>query len=207
MVLRSARVITIGKLFLTGRYDSSRIIALTGSEANDPHYYKVNIGADIEALAAGGVNFRAISGDVLTGKDITGNYFLGFYDTQITVIPEGNEYRLFGWLAPNFKRFTSTNTMISSLFKKNTFVINTNRNGDVRPLIMTGKFEKVFPFDIYPMQLLKACIIKDIEQMEELGIYEVDAEDFALCEVIDPSKTAIQQIIRDGLELVRKEMN
>ena len=200
-------VITIGTLFLTGRYDSSRIIALTGSEANDPHYYKVNIGADIEALAAGGVNFRTISGDVLTGRDITGNYFLGFYDTQITVIPEGNEYRLFGWLAPNFKRFTSTNTMISSLFKKKTFVIDTNRNGDVRPLIMTGKFEKVFPFDIYPMQLLKACIIKDIDQMEELGIYEVDAEDFALCEVIDPSKTAIQQIIRDGLELVRKEMN
>lgn len=200
-------VITIGKLFLTGKYDSSRIIALTGSEADNPHYYKVNIGADIGPLVSGGVNVRVISGNVLTGTNITGNNHLGFYDNQITVIPEGNEYRLFGWLAPNFKRFTSTNTMISSFFKKKTFVLDTNRNGDVRPLIMTGKFEKVFPFDIYPMQLIKACIIKDIDQMEELGIYEVDAEDFALCEVIDPSKTAIQQIIRDGLELIRKEMN
>lgn len=200
-------VATIGKLFLTGKYDSSRIIALTGSEVKNQHYYKVNIGADIETLVAGGENIRVISGNVLTGKNITENNFLGFYDNQITVIPEGNEYRLFGWLAPNFKRFTSTNTMGSSLFKKKTFVLDTNRNGDVRPLIMTGKFEKVFPFDIYPMQLLKACIIKDIDQMEELGIYEVDAEDFALCEVIDPSKTAIQQIIRDGLELIRKEMN
>jgi len=200
-------VATIGKLFLTGRYDSSRIIALTGSEVEDPRYIKTNIGADIEALVTGGENVRVISGNVLTGKNITGNSFLGFYDTQITVIPEGNEYRLFGWLAPNFKRFTSTNTMGSSLFKKKAYVLDTNRNGDVRPLIMTGKFEKVFPFDIYPMQLLKACIIKDIDQMEELGIYEVDAEDFALCEVIDPSKTAIQQIIRDGLELIRKEMN
>jgi len=200
-------VATIGKLFLTGKYDSSRIIALTGSEVKNPHYYKVNIGADIETLVTGGENVRVISGNVLTGKNITGDNFLGFYDSQITVIPEGNEYRLFGWLAPNFKRFTSTNTMGSSLFKKKTYVLDTNRNGDVRPLIMTGKFEKVFPFDIYPMQLLKACIIKDIDQMEELGIYEVDAEDFALCEVIDPSKTAIQQIIRDGLELIRKEMN
>lgn len=200
-------VATIGKLFLTGKYDSSRIIALTGSEVKNPHYYQVNIGADIETLVAGGENVRVISGNVLTGKNITEDKFLSFYDNQITVIPEGNEYRLFGWLAPNFKRFTSTNTMGSSFIKKKTYVLDTNRNGDVRPLIMTGKFEKVFPFDIYPMQLLKACIIKDIDQMEELGIYEVDAEDFALCEVIDPSKTAIQQIIRDGLELIRKEMN
>jgi len=200
-------VATIGKLFLTGKYDSSRVIALTGSEVKNPHYYQMNIGADIETLVAGSENVRVISGNVLTGKNITEDMFLSFYDNQITVIPEGNEYRLFGWLAPNFKRFTSTNTMGSSFFKKKTYVLDTNRNGDVRPLIMTGKFEKVFPYDIYPMQLLKACIIKDIDQMEELGIYEVDAEDFALCEVIDPSKTAIQQIIRDGLELIRKEMN
>ena len=103
-------------------------------------------------------------------------------------IPEGNKYKLFGWLMPVFKRFTDTNT-----------------NGDTRPYIMTGEFERVFPFDIYPMQLIKACLIKDIDQMEELGIYEVDAEDFALCEVIDPSKTPIQQIIREGLEFIRKE--
>ena len=97
--------------------------------------------------------------------------------------------------------------MGASLCKKSSKVLDTNLNGGIRPLIMTGNFEKVFPFDIYPMQLIKACIIKDIDQMEELGIYEIDAEDFALCEVIDPSKTPIQQIIREGLELLRKEMN
>lgn len=184
-------VITIGRLFLTGRYDSTRIIATTGSAMHEPHYYKTRIGANITPIctdAARHVLTRIISGNVLTGTNITGDGFLGFYDSQITAIPEGNHYKLFGWLRPVFKRFTDTNT-----------------NGDTRPYIMTGDFERVFPFDIYPMQLIKACIIKDIDQMEELGIYEVDAEDFALCEVIDPSKTPIQKIIREGLEFIRKE--
>lgn len=183
-------VITIGKLFLTGKYDSTRIFAMTGSAAKDRHYYQTRIGADITPILNIEENSRVISGNVLTGKNITGDNHLCFYDSQVTVIPEGNDYKLFGWLRPVFKRFTDTNT-----------------NGDTRPYIMTGQFEQVFPFDIYPMQLIKACLIKDLEQMEELGIYEVDAEDFALCEVIDPSKTPIQQIIREGLEFIRKETN
>ena len=185
-------VITIGKLFLTGRYDSSRVIATTGSAMHEPHYYNTRIGAYVMPIctdAARDVPTRIISGNVLTGTNITKNDgFLCFYDSQVTAIPEGNHYKLFGWLMPAFKRYADTNT-----------------NGDTRPYIMTGQFERVFPFDIYPMQLIKACLIKDIDQMEELGIYEVDAEDFALCEVIDPSKTQIQQIIRDGLEFIRKE--
>lgn len=185
-------VITIGKLFLTGRYDSSRVIATTGSAMHEPHYYNTRIGAYVMPIctdAARDVPTRIISGNVLTGTNITKNDgFLCFYDSQVTAIPEGNHYKLFGWLMPAFKRYADTNT-----------------NGDTRPYIMTGQFERVFPFDIYPMQLIKACLIKDIDQMEELGIYEVDAEDFALCEVIDPSKTPIQQIIRDGLEFIRKE--
>ncbi len=181
-------VIAIGKLFLTGRYDSTRIIATTGSAVKNPHYYQTRIGADITPILNIDDNARVISGNVLTGTKITDNSFLCYHDSQVTVIPEGNKYKMFGWLKPVFKRFTDTNT-----------------NGDTRPYIMTGQFERVFPFDIYPMQLIKACLIKDIEQMEELGIYEVDAEDFALCEVIDPSKTPIQQIIREGLEFIRKE--
>ncbi|MBO4568270.1 MAG: Na(+)-translocating NADH-quinone reductase subunit A [Bacteroidales bacterium] len=181
-------VITIGNLFLTGRYDSSRIIAMTGPAAKNRHYYKTKIGADISSILDIEENSRVISGNVLTGTNITDDKYLCFYDSQVTAIPEGNKYKLFGWLMPVFKRFTDTNT-----------------NGDTRPYIMTGEFERVFPFDIYPMQLIKACLIKDIDQMEELGIYEVDAEDFALCEVIDPSKTPIQQIIREGLEFIRKE--
>ena len=181
-------VITIGNLFLTGKYDSTRIIAVTGSAVKNPHYYRTRIGADITPILDIEENSRVISGNVLTGTNITNDNFLCFHDSQITVIPEGNKYKLFGWLKPIFKRFTDTNT-----------------NGDTRPYIMTGQFERVFPFDIYPMQLIKACLIKDIDLMEELGIYEVDAEDFALCEVIDPSKTPIQQIIREGLEFIRKE--
>lgn len=182
-------VITIGKLFLTGKYDSTRIIATTGSAMHEPHYYKTRIGADLTPILSVEDNARIISGNVLTGTNITQNDgFLCFYDSQVTAIPEGNHYKLFGWLMPVFKRYADTNT-----------------NGDTRPYIMTGQFEQVFPFDIYPMQLIKACLIKDIDQMEELGIYEVDAEDFALCEVIDPSKTPIQQIIREGLEFIRKE--
>ena len=183
-------VITIGNLFLTGKYDSTRIIAMTGSAAKNPHYYQTRIGGDISPILDIEENARVISGNVLTGTNITGDKHLCFHDSQVTVIPEGNEYKLFGWLRPITKRFTDTNT-----------------NGDTRPYIMTGEFERVFPFDIYPMQLIKACLIKDIDQMEELGIYEVDAEDFALCEVIDPSKTPIQQIIREGLEFIRKETN
>ena len=202
-------LVAIGNLFLTGSYDSNRVVAFTGSEVKEPAYYQTRIGADMSGLYSNitSENVRIISGNVLTGKKINGDNFLGFYDSQISVIPEGDHYQLFGWLAPNFKKFTSTNTMGASLCKKSRKVLDTNLNGGIRPLIMTGNFEKVFPFDIYPMQLIKACIIKDIDQMEELGIYEIDAEDFALCEVIDPSKTPIQQIIREGLELLRKEMN
>jgi len=204
-------VITIGNIFLTGKYDSSRIFALTGSEVRNPQYYKTKIGADISQIienqSKSRSKTRVISGNVLTGSNITNDNFLCFHDTQVTVIPEGDKYRLFGWLAPNFRRFTSTNTMLSSFFKKKTYILDTNRNGSIRPYIMTGGFEKVFPFGIYPMQLIKACIIKDIDQMEELGIYEIDSEDFALCEVIDPSKTEIQTIIREGLEFIRKETN
>ena len=202
-------LLSIGNLFLTGNYDSRRVVAFTGSEVKEPAYYQTRIGADMSGLYnnISSENVRIISGNVLTGTKINGDNFLGFYDSQISVILEGDHYQLFGWLAPNFKKFTSTNTMGASLCKKSSKVLDTNLNGGIRPLIMTGNFERVFPFDIYPMQLIKACIIKDIDQMEELGIYEIDAEDFALCEVIDPSKTPIQQIIREGLELLRKEMN
>ena len=202
-------LIAIGNLFLNGVYDSSRVVAFTGSEVKEPMYYRTRIGADMSGLYENisSENVRIISGNVLTGKKINGENFLGYYDSQVTVIPEGDHYQLFGWLTPNFKKFTSTNTMGASLCKKSKKVLDTNLNGGIRPLIMTGNFEKVFPFDIYPMQLIKACIIKDIDQMEELGIYEIDAEDFALCEVIDPSKTAIQQIVRESLEMLRKEMN
>ncbi|MDE5736221.1 MAG: NADH:ubiquinone reductase (Na(+)-transporting) subunit A, partial [Bacteroidales bacterium] len=125
----------------------------------------------------------------------------------ISVIPEGNRFRFMGWLTLGLNMFSFSKTFFSWLFPQRTYRIDTNVNGGKRAFVLTGEFEKVLPMDIYPMQLLKACITQDIEAMENLGIYEVSPEDFALCEYIDASKTDIQQIIRDGLELMRKEMS
>ncbi len=203
-------ILTIGELFETGYYNGERVFALTGSEVLHPHYYQSIIGTCISDLVnnnTGDKENRYISGNVLTGKKIDKDGFISFYDNAVTVIPEGRHHELFGWLAPNLKKFSFSHTFLSYLFPKRKYVLDTNMHGGVRPYIMTGEFEKIFPFDIFPLQLIKACIIKDIDLMENLGIYEVDEEDFALCEVIDPSKTPIQKIIREGIDLIHKEMN
>lgn len=203
-------VITIGKLFLTGQYDSTRIIALTGSEVLSPSYYKTNIGVSIESLVKDNVasgNKRYISGNVLTGKKIDLDGFVSFQHTQVTVIPEGDYYEFLGWALPGFDKFSMSRTFPSFLFPSKKYKLDTNMHGGDRAYVMTGQFEKVFPMDIYPLQLIKAILVEDIDLMENLGIYEVDEEDFALCEVIDTSKTNIQEIVRRGLDLMRKEMS
>ena len=159
---------------------------------------------------------RIISGSVLSGTRIEADGFLGMYDHQITFIEEGDQYEFMGWLMPGLDKFSFSKTFLSGLmapFKmleplmpvKPTYSFNTNLHGSVRPFLFTGSFERVFPFDIYPLQLIKACIVGDIELQEQLGIYEMEPEDFALCEFIDPSKTEIQTIIREALEVLRKE--
>lgn len=203
-------VVVIGKLFLTGKYDAERIIALTGSEVLKPAYYKTKVGANLESFIKNNVSEiekRYISGNVLTGTKIELDGFVGFYATQITVIKEGNYYEFFGWALPGFDKFSMSKSFPTYLFKNKKFALDTNLHGGERALVMTGEFEKVFPFDIYPLQLLKAIMIEDIDLMENLGIYEVDEEDFALCEVVDTSKTNIQEVVRKGLDLMRKEMS
>jgi Na+-transporting NADH:ubiquinone oxidoreductase subunit A len=203
-------VLTIGRLFLTGTFDPTRVIALTGSEVLRPAYYKTKIGASIEPLVKGNVTTvekRYISGNVLTGDQIELDSYIGFYHNQVTVIPEGNYHELFGWALPGFDKFSMSRSYPSFLFKNKKYRLDTNYHGGERAFVMTGEFEKVFPFDIYPLQLIKAIMVEDIDLMENLGIYEVDEEDFALCEVIDTSKTDIQQIVRKGLDLMRKEMS
>ncbi|MBK9290127.1 MAG: Na(+)-translocating NADH-quinone reductase subunit A [Bacteroidetes bacterium] len=203
-------VINIGKLFLTGQYDSTRIIALTGSEVLKPAYYKTHIGASIESLVKDNVapgHKRFISGNVLTGKKVELDGFVSFYHTQVTVIPEGDYYEFLGWALPGFNKFSVSRTFPSFLFPSRKYRLDTNLHGGERAYVMTGQFEKVFPMDIYPLQLIKAILVEDIDLMENLGIYEVDEEDFALCEVIDTSKTNIQEIVRRGLDLMRKEMS
>lgn len=202
-------VITIGKLFLEGIYDSTRIIALTGSEVEKPQYYKVTNGMSLLDLFQKTVkssNCRYISGNPLTGTKINKDEYLGFYDHQVTVIPEGNYHEFLGWGMPRFDKFSYSKTFFSWLTPGKKYKLDTNTNGGHRAFVLTGEYEKVFPMDIYPMQLLKAIIVKDIDLMENLGIYEVDEEDFALCEYIDASKTEMQTIVREGLNFMRSEM-
>jgi len=203
-------VITIGRLFEEGRYNHERIVALTGSEVLNPQYYKVLCGASISNLVQDNVkagNLRYISGNVLTGSKIESTGYLGYYDSQLTVIPEGDYFEFFGWMMPGFDKFSFTRTYASSLFPRKAYVMDTNFHGGDRAFVMTGQYEKVVPMDIYPMQLLKAILAEDIDMMENLGIYEIAEEDFALCEFICSSKVEIQSIIRQGLDLMITEMS
>lgn len=198
-------VAVLGELVSTGVYNPEKIIAVAGPNVKNPQYYKVRAGACIKDFEFK-ENSRIISGNVLSGNKIEPDGFVGAYDDLISVIPEGDYYDFMGWLMPGVKKFSFSRTFLSGFLPKLlTWKFDTNTHGDVRPLVFTGDFEKVFPFDIYPVQLIKACVIGDIELMENLGIYEVEPEDFALCEFIDVSKTEIQAIIREALEKLRKE--
>jgi Na+-transporting NADH:ubiquinone oxidoreductase subunit A len=203
-------VLTIGRLFIDGKFDSTRIISLTGSEVLRPAYFKTKLGVNIETLVKNNttdVNKRYISGNVLTGKKVDLDGFVGFYSTHVTVIPEGDYFEFLGWGLPGFDKFSVSRSYPAFLFRNKKYRLDTNYHGGERAFVMTGQYEKVFPFDIYPMQLLKAIMVEDIDLMENLGIYEVDEEDFALCEVVDTSKTEIQVLVRKGLDLIRKEMS
>ncbi|MCX6333450.1 MAG: Na(+)-translocating NADH-quinone reductase subunit A [Bacteroidia bacterium] len=203
-------VVAIGTLFLEGIYMPQRIIALTGSEVVHPQYYKIISGSSVIPLVTDNVkqgNLRYISGNVLTGTKISHDGYLGYYDSQITVIPEGDYYEFFGWAAPGAKKFSFSRTFLSKLHSAGDFRLDTNLHGGERAFVMTGQYEKVVPMDIYPMQLFKAILAEDIDSMESLGIYEVAEEDFALCEFICPSKIEIQSIVRKGLDLMMREMN
>lgn len=203
-------VAIIGDLFLTGQYNPQRTIALAGSEVTTPQYYTLIQGAAIKDLIAGKLasdNVRVISGDVLTGTKVTADGSLGFYANSVTVIPEGNEYRMFGWLPFASPQVHSMQrTALSWLMPGKTYAPNTNLNGEERALVVTGEMEKVMPMDIYPMQLLKACLANDIEKMENLGIYEVAPEDFALIDYTNTSKLEAQLIIREALDVMINEV-
>ncbi len=201
-------IITIGRLFDNGIYDATKIIALAGSEVQNPKYYKILNGASIKNLIDENESeLRYISGNVLTGSKISDDGFVGYYDNQITVIPEGKYYEFFGWATPGFKKYTASRALLSWLIPGKKYRLDTNIHGGQRAYVMTSEYDKVFPMDIYPVQLIKAIMVEDIDKMEQLGIYEVDEEDFALCEYVCTSKIEVQSIIRTGLDLMRKEMS
>ena len=205
-----ADVAKIGKLFNKGIYDASKIIALVGSEINNPHYYQIIGGAEISSIVSGNVkenSVRYISGNVLTGEKVERSNFLGYYDYILSVIPEGNNPEFMGWATPGLGKFSMSRTFFSWLTPNKEYRLDSNLHGGLRPFVVTGELEKVFPMDILPMQLLKAIIVEDIDLMEQLGIYEVAEEDFALCEVVNTSKIEIQKIVRKGINLMIKEFS
>jgi Na+-transporting NADH:ubiquinone oxidoreductase subunit A len=203
-------LIIIGKYFRSGVLDFSKTIALTGPSISNPHYYEVKMGQSMSEILNGNLineYARIISGNVLTGHKIEKEGSLGFYDYQITAIPEGDYYEFMGWIAPGMDKFSLSRTFFSWLMPKRKYSLDTNLHGELRNFVVTGQYEKVFPWDILPVQLLKAIIIEDIDLMEKLGIYEVAEEDFALCEFVCTSKIESQQLIRKGIELIQKELS
>jgi len=209
-VITPQDLVIIGELLLTGKFNATRIVALTGSKFSKPQYVTAIAGAIISDITSSNLendNTRIISGNVLSGKEVKEDEFLGYYDNQITAIPEGNDYELFGWTAPVFNKISTSRALTFSwLTPKKKYDLNTNTNGEHRAFVVTGSYEDVFPLDIYPMQLLKACMYKDLDEMEALGAYEIAPEDFALTEFICVSKQPHQKIIREGLDLMREEL-
>jgi Na+-transporting NADH:ubiquinone oxidoreductase subunit A len=205
-------VIFIGRLFNTGRVDLTRTVAVTGSEVVKPAYCKLKVGALLTHVFAGNVTkdkeLRYISGNVLTGKQVKPNGFLGAFDSQLTVIPEGDDiHEMLGWIMPRFNQFSVNRSYFSWLMgNKKEYVLDARIKGGERHMIMSGEYDKVFPMDILPEFLIKAIIAGDIDRMEALGIYEVAPEDFALCEFVDSSKLELQRIVRAGLDMLRAEM-
>ena len=207
-----ANVIIIGRLFNKGIADFSRKVVITGSETKEQGYVQAISGCTIKSLIGGRVatdaHIRIISGNVLTGTKVTMEDYLGAYDNQITVIPEGDEtHEFLGFAMPRTDQYSMSHRYFSWLMGKKEYVLDARIKGGKRAMIMSNEYDKVFPLDIYPEYLLKAIIAFDIDKMENLGIYEVAPEDFALCEFVDTSKIELQKIVRDGLTLLYKEMN
>ena len=200
----------IGKLFNTGKCDLRRKIAVTGPMAIEPAYVEGYPGIsmkDIKEFYNPKENLRFVSGDALSGTNVTVEGFLGFNDNQITILKEGDSYELLGWAKPvRRSQFSASRTYFSWLTPKKTYDMDTNLHGGPRAFVVNDVYSKVLPMDIYPVYLLKACLAQDIDKMEKYGIYEVLEEDLALCEYVCPSKIYIQQIITDGIALMLKEM-
>jgi Na+-transporting NADH:ubiquinone oxidoreductase subunit A len=204
-------VANLGRFISTGTFSPQRTIAVSGNAVDNPVYFKTLIGSELapflEKVVLNQEYVRIINGDVLTGAQADLSGYLGFYNNLVSVIPEGNNYRMFGWLPFKDNNILSlSNTSFSRLFNRKGFDVDTNLNGEERALVVTGEMEKIFPLEIYPMQLIKACMIEDIEKMEALGIYEVVPEDFGLVEYANTSKLEVQEIIRQGIELMINEV-
>ena len=209
-----AGLVAIGKLFTTGRYDVRRKVAVTGPMAIQPSYVDALPGLPMKELAAFFGNtpveqLRVVSGDALSGQTVGADGYLGFFDNQVTILREGTEPELLGWINPiRARQFSADRSYFSWLMPKSRkYAMDTNLHGGARAFLMNdGYYGRVLPMDIFPVFLAKACLAGDIEKMEKFGIYEVLPEDLATCEFVDPSKNNIQAMIEQGIDLMLKEM-
>lgn len=210
-VVQPEDVANIGRLFQEKSFSSQRIVAVAGNAVGKPHYVNTTIGIEVapllEMTAVNSENVRIINGDVFTGKATASNGHTGYFNNMLTIIPEGNQYRMFGWLPFVDNAIPSlSKTSFSWLLGKKGYDVNTNLNGEERAIVVTGEMEKLLPMNLFPMQLLKACLAQDIEKMEALGIYEVVPEDFGLIDFANTSKIEAQQIVQDAIALMIKEV-
>ncbi len=203
-------VLFIGRLFNTGKVNLTRRVALCGSEIKNPAYVDMLVGEELSTLLSNSYDaqksVRIINGNVLTGRPTTKEGFLGAHASEITVIPEGNDAdEMLGWILPRFKQFSVNRSYFSWLCGKKNYALDARIKGGERHMIMSGEYDKVLPMDIYGEYLIKAIIAGDIDRQEALGIYEIAPEDFALAEFVDSSKLELQRIVREGLNILRKE--
>ncbi|MEE1145217.1 MAG: Na(+)-translocating NADH-quinone reductase subunit A [Bacteroidaceae bacterium] len=204
-------VIFVGRLMKTGRVDLTRTIAVAGSEVKKPAYATIKVGQKLDTLLQGQISdeasLRIINGNVMTGIKTSKDGYLAAHATEVNVIPEGDHADEFmGWIMPRFNTFSTHRSYLSWLFgKKKEYVFDARVKGGERHMIMSGEYDKVFPMDIFAGYLIKAIITGDIDRQEALGIYEVAPEDFAIAEFVDSSKLELQRIVREGLDILRKE--
>ncbi len=201
-------VITLGKLFTEKRFNAERVVVVAGAELKSPKYVKTYLGAKVADLVKDNLandHVRYISGDVLSGEKKTDEQFLNIYDDQLTVVEEGDYFEMFGWLLPIKARPSVSKTFPNFLFPNLRFKADTNMHGEKRAFVVTGQYEAYLPMDIYLQHLLKNIIVNDLERMEGLGIYELVEEDVALCEFTCTSKQPLQQILREGLDMMREQ--
>lgn len=203
-------VLFIGRLINTGKVNLKRTIAIAGAEVETPEYVDALVGTPLSSLLKGRVNnsesVRIINGNPLTGKRSSMEGYLGAHTSEVTVIPEGNDAdEMLGWILPRFKQFSASRSYFSWLCGKRSYNLDARVKGGQRHMIMSGEYDRVLPMDIYGEYLIKAIITGDIDRQEQLGIYEVSPEDFAVAEFVDSSKLELQDIVRKGLDILRKE--
>ena len=207
--IQPQEIVAIGKLFSQGIHDSSRIVALTGSEVGKPAYVRTFVGASVSTMLKHNLesdNVRVISGNVLTGSEIEQDGYLGYFHSQVTVITEGNYHEFMGWALPGFGKFSVSRSFFSWMCNKKEYKLDTNMHGAHRAFVVSAELDNVLPMDIYPEFLFKAILAQDIDKMEQLGIYELVEEDVALCEFVCTSKLDLQTMLRNGLNLMMKEV-